>query len=388
MYCGLLIQNMRATLHDAGLPYATTPGALVGVVQLYHALRQEGLLADDCVWEDLQTLWTLQGDASFFVGNLPKTSEAYLKNYSLSIGLSVTHWAAEQSRCKTKHKVKTYSDNRRNLKRFGHLSRLVNLCLEHVGARSPWSMDAIQEAPKTGFAERYTDSRSHLRPEFKAKVAEAKAQYAALTPAGLIREVAEAIVHEKPELLFNFFTMHNEAWLFLERLKTTLNERFGYAAFLRALRGAKMLPLMPGVCLAAAAGQLRDRTQIVPASDTYLYAAADVMQKFVDERHGRRMRDVAERDVKPREVQALKQGLDLWALDVKGYPESNQEVARGGGLQEEGDMDAEELLQSIATDLQTNPHWNSAEGMQELQRMVQMLQSNPEADVSFPIGRR
>ncbi|KAJ4154806.1 hypothetical protein LMH87_000082 [Akanthomyces muscarius] len=68
MYCGLLIQNMRATLQNAGLLYAVTPGALVGVVQLYHALQHEGLLADDCPWEDLQNLWTLQGDTSFFVG--------------------------------------------------------------------------------------------------------------------------------------------------------------------------------------------------------------------------------------------------------------------------------------------------------------------------------
>ncbi|XWW97816.1 hypothetical protein V2A60_005803 [Cordyceps javanica] len=72
MYCGLLIQNMRATVQNAGVPYAAAPGALVGVVQLYHALHHEGLLAEDCVWEDLRTLWTLQGDASFFVGDCPR----------------------------------------------------------------------------------------------------------------------------------------------------------------------------------------------------------------------------------------------------------------------------------------------------------------------------
>lgn len=49
MYCGLLIQNMRATVQNEGLPYAATPGALVGVVQLYHALRNEGLIDEDCV---------------------------------------------------------------------------------------------------------------------------------------------------------------------------------------------------------------------------------------------------------------------------------------------------------------------------------------------------
>lgn len=47
MYCGLLIQNMRATVQNTGMPYAAKPGALVGVVQLYHALQHEGLLAED-----------------------------------------------------------------------------------------------------------------------------------------------------------------------------------------------------------------------------------------------------------------------------------------------------------------------------------------------------
>lgn len=149
-----------------------------------------------------------------------------------------------------------------------------------------------------------------------------------------------------------------------------------------------MLPFMPGVCFAAAAGQSLDRAQRAPARDALLHAAADVMQTFVDEGHGRRMRDVAERDVKPREVQALKQGLTLWALDKKGPLGSGQGVARGGGRQDMGDVDAEELLQMIGSDLQKNPHWSSAEGMQELQRMVQTIQSNPEADLSFPMGRR
>ncbi|RFU75812.1 hypothetical protein TARUN_6427, partial [Trichoderma arundinaceum] len=56
MYCGLLIHHMRATLHSCGGPYAATPGALLGVTQLYHALRQEKLLADNLAWNDLETL--------------------------------------------------------------------------------------------------------------------------------------------------------------------------------------------------------------------------------------------------------------------------------------------------------------------------------------------
>ncbi|KAJ3483462.1 hypothetical protein NLG97_g7301 [Lecanicillium saksenae] len=113
MYCGLLIHNMRATVQTEGLPYPATPGALVGVVQLHHALHQEGLLEQDCVWEDLQTLLELQGNASFFVGQPPTNKQAYFTNYCLSIGTSLTHWAAGQR--KSSKTVKVHSDNRRHL---------------------------------------------------------------------------------------------------------------------------------------------------------------------------------------------------------------------------------------------------------------------------------
>ncbi|OAA70148.1 hypothetical protein LEL_09964 [Akanthomyces lecanii RCEF 1005] len=114
--------------------------------------------------------------------------------------------------------------------------------------------------------------------------------------------VAEAIMHEKPGLCFNFFTMRNEAWLFLERLNTALNERLGNAGRLPRGRGGPVA---------------RPRTEGAGERRTPACCGrrdADV----VDVGHGKRMRDVAVRDVKPREVQALKQGLTLWALDKKG----------------------------------------------------------------------
>lgn len=163
MYCGLLIHNMRSNLHSSGGPFAATPGALLGVTQLYHALRQEKLLAEDLEWEDLETLRKLQGQPSFFVGDLPTNREAYFKNYCLSIGTSVTNWAPNRRNSK----LKINSANRRNLKYTGYVSLSTNLRLEHPGARQPWSPSAVEVVLNEGVRKQYTDSREHFQTEFK-----------------------------------------------------------------------------------------------------------------------------------------------------------------------------------------------------------------------------
>lgn len=122
------------------------------------------------VWEDVEALWKMQGNPSFFVGDLPTNREAYFKNYCLSIGTSVTNWAAE----KRKGKLKINAANRRNLKFMGYLTLATNHRLEHPGARVPWSSAAVENALNEAILKQYTDSRDHIQPEFKDKVEEAR----------------------------------------------------------------------------------------------------------------------------------------------------------------------------------------------------------------------
>ncbi|OAA56820.1 hypothetical protein ISF_07336 [Cordyceps fumosorosea ARSEF 2679] len=268
---------MRAVAHEAGLPYAATPGALVGVVQVHHALRSERLLApDEAVWDDLQTLWTLQGDASFFVGDLPTTKNGYFEN----------HRASAQE---------------------------LDMAL----------------------AERYTDSREHLQTEYKSVVEEAKVRHAALLPAGLVRAVAEAVEHERPGLCFDFFTIQNEAWLFLERLLTAILELPDGPSTLRD--DGRMLPFVSGT---------------VPASDALLHVATEVTRTFVSEGHGRRMRD-------------RKRGT--WPK-VRAH--------RGGrfGGEEDADMNILQLLLQAA-ELKSSERGGDA-SLQALQNMLRMLGQN------------
>lgn len=170
IYCGLLLHNMRCTLHLSGGPYAAKLGALVGATQLYHALRQERMLPGGLVWEDLETLWKMQGNPTFFVSELPTNREAYFKNYCLSIGASATNFAAHQ---RTRN-PKINSDNRGNLKFMGYVSLQTNHRLEYPGATYPLSPAAVETMLNDGIRKQYTDSREHFRPEFGEKVEQAR----------------------------------------------------------------------------------------------------------------------------------------------------------------------------------------------------------------------
>ncbi|KAM3546442.1 hypothetical protein ARSEF1564_000717 [Beauveria bassiana] len=259
MYCGLLVHHMRS--------YAAHERAC--------ATRRRPALSS-------ATLWKLQGDASFFVGDLSTTKEAYFTNYCLSIGtfrhpFGRLHRAAARQR--TSHR------------------------LERPGPRVPWSVAAVQEELGLGYAHRYTDSRSHIKPEAKAAVEEAKLRYAALPPAGLVHEVAEIVEEE-----------------------SAAAGRPGRPAPAPAPRRHRAGTATRGCCLLCRACALppprasrSTAPKTVPTSDAPLRtAAAAVLQKFVGEGHGRRIFDDNDRDVKPADVQALRRALGLWHLDDKG----------------------------------------------------------------------
>ncbi|KAM3529461.1 hypothetical protein MY4038_005382 [Beauveria bassiana] len=175
--------------------------------------------------------------------------------------------------------------------------------LERPGPRVPWSVAAVQEELGLGYAHRYTDSRSHIKPEAKAAVEEAKLRYAALPPAGLVHEVAE-IVEE-------------------ESAAAGRPGRPAPAPAPRRHRAGTATRRCCLLCRACALPQPRasrsTAPKTVPTSDAPLRtAAAAVLQKFVGEGHGRCIFDDNDRDVKPADVQALRRALGLWHLDDKG----------------------------------------------------------------------
>lgn len=165
LHCGLLAHHMRVTLHTSGLQYAAPPGALMCTTQLYHALRQESLLSDQVVWEDLEKVWKLQGNSAFFVGDLPTNLEAYFRNYCLSTGVSASNWA----KTKRKGKINMNKENRRNLKYHGWVSLMLERRLALTGERLAWSSDLIDGILSEGHRQETLDGKGHLRPDVQKR---------------------------------------------------------------------------------------------------------------------------------------------------------------------------------------------------------------------------
>ncbi|KAH7109943.1 hypothetical protein EDB81DRAFT_832677 [Dactylonectria macrodidyma] len=312
IHCGLLLHNMRVNLHLSGVTYAATPGGVMCTTQLYHALRQEKLLSDQFAWEDLETFWKMQGDSAVFVGDPPTNREDYFKNYCLCIGVSASNLAPT----KRKGKVNVNTANRRNMKFKGWVSLVINRRLAPTGERPPLSSDLIEGILIEGRRHEALDGKGHIRPEVKEKAKNETIDSVTLSPTVLIRKLALNIHAEIPDIVFNYFTMHNSAWNFLTELKEEFTSLLG-VGFLQYIPTEDKLPYVVGYVFSTAAGRRGltsdDKGEAVDAG---IDAAARVMRKFLEDGHGRVVKEQAETEVEPEELKDAEFGdLDPWRLD-------------------------------------------------------------------------
>ncbi|KAF7559900.1 hypothetical protein G7046_g4248 [Stylonectria norvegica] len=315
IYCGLLIHHMRATFHTSGVDYATQTGALLVTSHLYQALRQEKLLADHLVWEDLETVWKMHGITTFFVGGPPTNREDYFRNYSLSIGLSASNWASN----KRKGKPKMNYANRRQMKLTSRVSLMIALRLTPDGKRVPLSSDAIRKFLVDGRHHGMMDGRGHMRTDIENVAIAETPDPMSLSPTGLIRKLASDVHAEIPSITFDYFTLHDMAWALLKELRHEFMIYPGMRAeILATLPQEFPLPLLAGYVFSSAAGRTGFRKDEKTAPmQTLLYATADVMQSFLEKRRGNIIRDSAETKVAPGDVDGLDfEDYDPWAKCV------------------------------------------------------------------------
>ncbi|KAK7429745.1 hypothetical protein QQZ08_003771 [Neonectria magnoliae] len=327
IHCGLLLHNMRVNLHLSGATYAATPGGVMCTTQLYHALRQEKLLSDHFVWEDLETFWKMQGDSAVFVGDPPTNRESYFKNYCLCIGVSASNLAPT----KRKGKVNVNTANRRNMKFKGWVSLVIHRRLAPTGERPPLSSDLIEGILIEGRRHEASDGKGHIRPEIKEKAKNETIDSVTFSPTALIRKLALNIHAEIPDIAFNYFTMHNSAWTFLTELKEEFTRLLG-VGFLQYMPTEDKLPYVVGYVFSTAAGRRGltsdDKGEAVDAG---IDAAAKVMRKFLQDGHGRVVKEQAETEVEPEELKDADFGdLDPWRLDRLMTKIRKESQASGG----------------------------------------------------------
>ncbi|KFH43143.1 hypothetical protein ACRE_060800 [Hapsidospora chrysogenum ATCC 11550] len=273
-------------MHYQGVTYAATPGAIMCVTQLYYALRQEGLLPEDLVWEDLDTFISMQGSEAFFVGNQPPTDrEGHYKNFIISLGISTSSWAPPKRKNK---KANIHAGTRRNMKFMAFTSlKTNNRIVSSAGDQPPSTAEVIQNVLQSGRRHALLDGKGHVRPGMKTKAPEAASFWPdEHTPAGLIRTLAEDINAEVADLDFDIFTLHNKTWDLLQRMRDHTRELYD------------QLPLIVGYVLATAAGRIDVNAGPPQAQrDDLLLVAGRIMRQFLEEGHGRVVKDLAAKDL-------------------------------------------------------------------------------------------
>jgi hypothetical protein len=233
--------------------------------QLYHALRHEQLL--DQEWKDLQTLWDMQGNAAYFVGEPSTNFEGYFRNYCMSLGTSTTNWASN----KRKKTVKTTQATVRDMMLKGATSRRLASRIQTNGDERPVIGEDIHGFITEGEAHRShhtrTNGASHLRLP-------------------LIHKLAATIEAEIPDITFDYFAMHDKCWELMLRLKDAFDNVIGADLTRQWSAQQSNLPFVVGFVFSTAAGRKDIDTKGVP-SEQLLVLAAGTVGRFLEEGNGK-----------------------------------------------------------------------------------------------------
>ncbi|KAH7305437.1 hypothetical protein B0I35DRAFT_413836 [Stachybotrys elegans] len=329
MYCGLWLHHMRQVFHMSGVEYAAAPGALMATTQLYHALRQEGKLEQDLVWEDLATFWKQQGDATFFVGSPPTDREGYFKNYCLSIGSSISNWATSKKRS---GKININVANRRNMKFMGKLGLELDRRLLPTGSRMPMDGEAFQAILERGRRSKFLDGKGHIRPECVEAAKAAEHNPPKLSGPELISQVATDIQAEIPETTFNYFAMHDTVWALLQELRQEALKPDAMGSQLHSVvPNEDHLPHVVGCVFSAAAGRLDKTPHLSP--DFLMDMAANTIRAILVAGKGRCILEQGQAVVSPKEVAGLKyaEPVDAW-----GYNQMMKKMQKMAGSMDTG----------------------------------------------------
>ncbi|KAI1563299.1 hypothetical protein PtrEW13061_012058, partial [Pyrenophora tritici-repentis] len=127
--CGLWIHYARTRFQQDAMTYAAVPGAV-----MWNLLFRE--------WDDLQLLWNMQGNSTYFMSEPPKDFEGHWKNYLMSIGASLSNWAS----AKRNTKVKVTNATRRSIFPKGPASLWIASRIQTNGDGRLLTVEAINDA--------------------------------------------------------------------------------------------------------------------------------------------------------------------------------------------------------------------------------------------------
>ncbi|KAK2756032.1 hypothetical protein CKAH01_17206 [Colletotrichum kahawae] len=231
IFCGLHVHDIRTAFHRLGIEFASK-GNLLHSVQLYQALRQEGILEEQGKRADLEFIMKTQGHLAFFVGNPPTSLEAYSKNFALTKGISATHWLPNRN---TKNKkipmsragIRTINYQVRASMAFAQTflvdadSRGLNVeVVDLILDSSGW----YKKDDSDGNRELETANTNDEKDSIKKK---RKAAIRSLSPVELTHQVCMAVEEEVPSIMFNYFGLELTCRKLLKTVRDAVDENIG-----------------------------------------------------------------------------------------------------------------------------------------------------------------
>ena len=246
LHAGLWVHYFRTIFHEFGVEYAAVAGFVLYTTQLYCCLRQQPIF--DGRWKDLDLLIESHSTSTFFKGDVPTTFDGFNTNFTFCLGFSIANFAKN----KRDNKVKLAEKNRPKMYHKAPNSRLFKRRIVRGGDRRPLSDQFIQLC----LAKSQPDPTSAHTP--------------------LAHRLADSLASEVPDLMFDYFAIHNDCQIVLTKIKDNFNEIIPDFCK-RFILEDKNLPFVVGYVFTTAAGELKSVGQTTVPSKRLLKAASDAM---------------------------------------------------------------------------------------------------------------
>lgn len=204
LYCGTWAYNLKSRFHSNAINFVNAYGSIMYSCHLYNAVRSEGFL--DKQWKSMETMLSLFGPESLFVGGPPTNIDDYLKQFLLCMGWSAT----------------TFAKNRRNV------------ALE-ASSRGPRALPYLAPIHQT-FQGRYHENTGHvdLTAETVGKILQKGSwskggdrstqkemweKHERISTIEILDALCTALQSEVQEFGYDFLTIHDSCWLLLRAVQ-------------------------------------------------------------------------------------------------------------------------------------------------------------------------
>lgn len=295
---GLTLYNLRLRYREIGLTVADSLGSIQYCQHLYNALRQEKLI--DSRWADMEVMYTLLGDDSFYVGGKNPTSCAdYFMKFCLQMGTS----AAAMTGKGRKNTPMASKSGPRGLKRgapvlymfedrYVNNTGQVDLTPERVDQIVEMSLWQQEEVEGGGFQMGQIDDPSKLREKKKQQmggVSKKATEGAKLRTEELVKSLTFSLHAETLEFAFPYLTFHRQCWRLLRSVKEECDGLLRQIYTPAYIERENQLPWVVGWIFMSASGQdgVSDRR--------LLQIAAEVFRVFID--HGSSLSSLVTKEI-------------------------------------------------------------------------------------------